>query len=640
MPEPTPYARLARSPWAALALLWAFTALAYAPSFDVPFTFDDIPNIVGNPRVQADAVGDLPAALSARGGQDRPVAMLSFALNHLAGGLDAFGYHLVNLAIHLANAALLLAVIAVACAAMRRHGQPAPEARAALYLAFFAAAIWALHPVNTQAVTYIVQRMTALAATFYLAAMLAFLAWRAGRLRAVPAAVLVAACFALGMGTKPIAVTLPAALWLLDVVLLGRWSRRHAAALAAMVAGAAALTAVHVGTAPGDFRAPLPGRDYSAWERLLTEGRVLWHYLGLYAWPAPGRLQLDYAWAHSRGWLAPATTLLAWAALAAVSATAFVARRRWPWPAFAWLFFVAASAVEASLLNLELVFEHRLYLPGAFLAAGLLALLPTGLGGRRAAALRLALLLGLGLLGAATVERNRQWADVGGFWAGELERGASIGRAAVNAAGRYNRLGQPEPALAVLERARGHVRGRDRELLALHRAEALAALGAHARAERILRAELARRDPPAGRLRYNLGQVLLARGRLEEAGALVRAQAVPADAFDLALQASVAQARGRPEQAASILQAFLEEHPRLPPYEEALLRFHLANVYHALERPDAAYRQYRHIVARTPGHWAAWAKIHQMLEAGGDHERAARVRRFLDERGVDPGAWR
>lgn len=627
-------------PWKFAAVLWLLAIVAYLPSFDVPFTFDDIPNIVSNARVQPDSVAELSSGLDARGGQDRPVAMVSFALNYLVGGHNVFGYHLVNLAIHLANVALVFAIVLVACTGLRRLDRPAPEPSAAVYLAFFGAAIWALHPVNTQAVVYIVQRMTALATTFYLVALLAFALWRAGSLRGVLAASAIGTCFMLGMGTKPIVVTLPAALWLMDVVLFGRYSRRHAVALVAMIAGALLATGVYVGWRPDDFLATLPGRDFSAWERFLTEGRVLWHYLGLYVWPLPERLHLDYAWAHSAGWLAPATTLLAWTALLGTCALAFMAARRWPWPAFAWLFFVAVSSVEASFLNLELVFEHRIYLPGAFLAVGALAVVPHFLAGRRAAVLRTALLLIVGLLGAGTVERNRQWADIGGFWAGELERGASLERGAINAAGRYNRASHPDRALAVLERARAHAPGKDRPLIALHQADALSKLGRFAEAEHVYREELAKPGSASTRLVYGLGQSLLAQERVGEAEGLVisAGEAVRNSIFLTALEASVMRARGRPADALAHLQDFLAVHPKLPPRDEAVLRFHIANVLHALDQPTEAYQEYRRIVDQSPEHWAAWVKIYQMLSEGGDHEKARRVRKYLDARGVGSAA--
>lgn len=625
--------------WRVLALV-VFCVLAYLPSFDAGFLFDDVPNIVNNPTIHPESLGELLEGGVSRGKENfvgnRIVAMYTFAVDHLLWGFDPIGYHLVNLVIHVVNATLLYTCLILLFAA---RGDRVPTDRATLSLAFFGALLWALHPVNTQAVTYIVQRMTSLCVLFYLSAMVIFLLYRTGRIRLAVAAPVIALAFLLGMGTKPIMVTLPATLLLLDLFIQQRWLRAHSLAVAGVAVLAGAVIAVWGGSLLVQFTQTYPGRHFSGYERLLTEGRVLWHYLGLWFWPDPGRLQLDYDIVVSRGWLSPPSTLLAWAGLGVVTAAAAACARRLPWLALAWFFFLLASSVEASFLNLELVFEHRLYLPSIFVFAALLTLIPPEMLTR--ATVTVPLLLLAGVLAFATVERNREWADTGGFWARDLERGASLNRAAQNAALRYSMMGRPEQALMVAERALPEADGLARAQLLQQAGEALLALGRLDEARERLSQTYAM-APNWTRNRYFLGRVALAQGQLDDAARLADElnDQFPRSAFGIALRGLVLQARGQPEEAVEALEKFLQQRDfSVKAGTESFLRMHLAGAYRATNRSDAAYAQYQRIVDRDPQNWAAWVNIYRMLRAGGDVEQATRVKRYLDERNVDIGAW-
>lgn len=623
-----------------MTVAMAAAAIAYLPSFQVPFTFDDIPNLVHNQRIHAEHPRDLVDALDPRPGErDRTTAMMTFALNHLFGGLNTFGYHLVNLLIHLVNTVLIMTLVyQLGMRPERADKELEPAAaRQCVYLAFTGALLWALHPVNTQAVTYIVQRMTSLATMFYLLALLLFVLWRRQRIGGMAAALGVIACFFLGMTSKSIVATLPAAIWLLDVVLLRRWSRLHFWALPAIGMLAAGLIGYYAWRDVLDFMEPLHRRDFTGYERVLTEGRVLWHYLGLLAWPDPDRLQLDYEFAKSTGWLSPVTTLLGWGAITGLAVLAWRVRDRHPWPAFAWLFFLLASSIEASFLSLELVFEHRIYLPAGFLGVALMAPLVERLRWRQ---LRWGVLVVACVLALGTIERNRQWANIAGFWADELRQGAKPARAGLNAAKRYNRLGQPEMTLSITERVMKDLPPHHAVLLAVQRAEALAATNRVEEGVALLEGYGVGERYPEPRAVYNLGSLYVQSGRIEQAERMLEilAGVAPDGMFTAALRASILQGRGDAESAVESLNIFLERRS-LSPHDEALARFHLANAHLALDQVDAAYREYRRIVTRVPDHWAAWGRIHQMLVAAGDNEQAARVARYLRNNGVNPEAW-
>jgi hypothetical protein len=153
-----------------LVLVAIACIVVYFPSRNSPFVFDDIRNVVENPHVQMTRLD--PASLwRAMVPYDnlnlRPLSFLTFALNHLFGGYDPFGYHVINLAV------LLLSIPAAYLLALRLGGvwMPSREARA---LALGATALWVLHPLLTNGVSYVVQRMTALYTLFSLVALLFF----------------------------------------------------------------------------------------------------------------------------------------------------------------------------------------------------------------------------------------------------------------------------------------------------------------------------------------------------------------------------------------------------------------------------------------------------------------------------------
>lgn len=605
-----------------LLLLAAFAGVAYLPSFGVPFVFDDLPNIVHNPAVQAHAAADLVHVLDSPVSASRPTALLTFALNHLAGGLDPTGYHAVNLVLHVANAGLLYALLLLL----------APADRPAWRLAFFGALLWLLHPVQTQAVTYIVQRMTLLATTGYLLGLLAFALQRHGRL-ATPAAVTIwLAAFLLGLTSKEIVASLPLACLLLEVTC---FSDRTSAGTRAWLTGAALLCCAVLALLylPGlpEWTARYSNRDFSPWQRLLTEPRVLWHYLSLLGWPAPARLHLDYHVSPSRGWWQPATTLPALLGLGLLALLGWRLRRRWPLAGFAVLFFLLASALEASFLNLEIAFIHRLYLPSLFLAAGLLSLLPARLLVRSS----VPLLLLAATLALVTVERNREWRDENRFWALELERGASPFRALLNRGSTLIELGRAGDAVRLLEQSLPLVPAPERRVLELQIAAAHFAMEAFDLARARLEAlRQAHGDRPE--ILFLLALTYVKQGEPAAATALV-APLAAAPGFDVQahLVAALADgARGATSRAITRLRALRAGPPPLAPALDELVAMQLADLLLATGDAAAASRLYREAIARRPGNQFAWRQLYRLAQAAGEAGEMARIREALEARGI------
>lgn len=406
--------------FAVVAVIVAITALIYAGALHAPFVFDDFPNIVKNPYVQRfdGDFGDW-IAVAFESPSQRPIANLSFALNHYFDPNDPTGYHAVNIVIHLINGVLVYALgLTLFVRARSSPGVVAPPSAQDMLAAGFAAILFVAHPIQVQSVTYIVQRMNSLEALFYLSALLLYIAGRdastsGSRYRRWSVCVV---CWALALGSKQTAITLPAVVFLYEwyfVRDLNRsWLRQHAGHfVAAAVVGLLLLaTQIELLNLAG-----YADRDFTLGERLLTQLRVVVFYLGLVLLPLPSRLTLSHAFATSHSWTDPPTTLLSGLAIVAALVGAMALARRWRLVSFGILWFLLHLVLESSVLPLEMVFEHRLYLPmiGIDLIA---AYLLFGAGGRLWV-MRSAVAVGIAIaLCAATVVRNETWSAPVTLW--------------------------------------------------------------------------------------------------------------------------------------------------------------------------------------------------------------------------------
>jgi tetratricopeptide (TPR) repeat protein len=407
-------------------LLAAAISAAYGRTLQAGygFVFDDWKLVYENeairdlralPRIVAAAFKDEPVAARDHWIDPgyRPVRMVSYAIDHALFGLDPRGFRLTNILIHLANA-LLLASIARAFVGPRA--------------ALAAALLFALHPVATEAVTYISGRRDVLFAFFYLAALRIHIgplapalssgggAGGAGRWRGWAEMGL----FLLALGAKEMAISLPLACAGADLALGGRPAlRARRGVLPAMALAAAAFAGAVVflknpGSLHGEAVARIGGSAYAC---ALTMARVFCHYVGLVFFPAT--LSADYsfdAFPASRGLLDPWTSL---AALAALGAALFAIARAWRRGArieafLGAFFFVALGPVSQVLVpHPEPIAERYLYLPAMFLVLLAVRLAERAWAARPALrpALGAALALAVIAAGLRTAVRNGDWRD-------------------------------------------------------------------------------------------------------------------------------------------------------------------------------------------------------------------------------------
>lgn len=182
-------------------LLIAVTALgAYGNSFGGPFIFDDHLHITNNPRIR-----NLWPPWEIIAGTPRPVVYLSLALNHFISGLHAWSYHAVNLAVHVAAAWLLFGIVhrTLQGAPLRDRFGPSSH-----LFALATALLWVAHPLQTESVTYIIQRAESLMGLFFLLALYSVIRGAGSPHRDRWAAAAVLSC-AMGMGCKPVMVSAP-----------------------------------------------------------------------------------------------------------------------------------------------------------------------------------------------------------------------------------------------------------------------------------------------------------------------------------------------------------------------------------------------------------------------------------------------
>lgn len=314
----------------------------------------------------------------------RPVAQLSFALNHYFTGFDPLPYKAVNLAIHAING-LLVFGLALRLMAGTAQGCGCKPRLAAGLLAL----VWLLHPLQLTAVLHVVQRMTSLSALFLLSGLLLHIAGRerGGRRGRYLLILAWGAMWPLSFLSKESGVLFPAFVLAWESIV--RRQRQGGAdgfmRLFAVLAGLTFIASIAyaLSSAGAWLWAGYALRDFSLIERLMSEGRVLWLYLGLMLFPRLEALGLYHDdIAISRSLFEPWTTLPAWAGLAALAWLAWRLRERRPLVALGIAWFFVGHLIESTVLPLELAHEHRNYLPllGFLLAIGegLRAALSTG----------------------------------------------------------------------------------------------------------------------------------------------------------------------------------------------------------------------------------------------------------------------
>lgn len=524
---------IARTLGLALLLVVA-VVLTYREAPRNQFHFDDTYNIVDHgpirmERLSADALVD---AFANPRLEHRNVPSLTFAIDWWRGGGEPRAFLQTNVLLH------ALTALAVFLFAHQVLWRIAPDTRNVPLAAFVVALVWALHPINSQAVNLIVQRMAILATLFVLLSLSCYLAARSGKsARAVAWSVAAGVFAVLGAFSKQNAWILPVLVVATEygIVRHGQQLLRNRADVLLLalpfVAGALVVVDLVSGSGPisSNYLSGYGVRSFSMEERLLTQPRVVFFYLSLVLWPMPGRFSLEHDVVVSTSLLSPPTTLLSIFALAAlvVAAVALFVRPGTRAIGFLLLWPAMTLAIESSFIPLEMVFEHRMYMPMVGLTllagAGLVALTqrrPAMLPGVVAAALAVALALAI-----ATAMRTTTWQEPLTLNEDAVRKAPGSSRAWSNLGMHRYLGGDRDGAIAALEKAINLSGGRERKALE-HLGVIYLDLGDLDRAEALIaRAYRLQREDPEPSILNHMGEIALARKRF----------AAAADYFDRAI---------------------------------------------------------------------------------------------------------
>lgn len=609
--------------WCAGLALVVAVWVVYANSLQGPFVYDDKPSTLYNPTIRSlwppDALLQPPGGGATVSG--RPVLNISFAIDYALHGNSVRGYHIGNVLIHLAGALALFGII------RRLHERSVGiNGRQSAGVALTMAALWALHPLQTEAVTYIVQRAESLMALFYLLTIYCFLrscdAVRPGRWRT-----LAWILCALGMGTKENMFSAPVVVFLVDRAFVAgsvaaAWRARRAfylslAATMLIVIGLVMTTGGNRGGSAG-FNVGVSWGQY-----VLTQFPALARYLALSLWPSP--LIFDYG-----SFVITDLTEIIRPVLVVTAVLIVALYAVWRHPRVGAAAALALAVLAPTSLvpgTTQMIVEHRMYLP---LAAVVLAWLPVAAGCLGGGG-RLALALAVLALGLQTAARNRTYHSELALWhdtavkrpnnpvalssvgvaltdAGKSEQAVAYYRAALQLNPNYSpalanlglaltQSGRPADALPLLERAleinernaQCHLNagvaldlsGRPEEAFAHYeRAVALNALlpDAHndygdalcrrGRLDEGLR-HLQRAlelEPNYAEAYFNLAAALLRLGRKDEAFTAFEhgIQIRPNDSAAYVTWGTFLQRQGHPADALSVFAAAVKRHPDSP----------------------------------------------------------------------------
>jgi tetratricopeptide (TPR) repeat protein len=458
----------------ACLLFLLLISLAYGNTLDASWHLDDYHNITQERALHIQEL--TPSALLGtffRTTDDgpalnRPFVRLTFALNWYFDRNSVFYYHVVNIVLHWMTACLLF----VTCRRLLSLRTTTPSGPMDRYgIALVAALLWCLNPIQTQAVTYIVQRMTVIAAMFFLAAIWFYIKGRQSRagMAAVAHFSGMALCFLLAIGSKENAVVLPLALLLVEWCFFQDLNSPRKHRQIWLAAGAAIILVVCIGTGTylvlqkgtyGGFLEAYNERPFTLGQRLLTEPRIVVAYLGQIFYPAPWRLSIEHDVVLSTSLWQPWTTLPAILLLCILAVASLTQIRIRPLLAFGVLFFLLNHSVESTILPLELVFEHRNYLPSMFLFLPLVAGLMTWVNNRGGnSAAPKVIVYGLAacvvsLAATGTYMRNAVWKSERTLWEDVLTKVPDSGRAYHNLAwGYYQKNRQYDQAIAYYRKA-------------------------------------------------------------------------------------------------------------------------------------------------------------------------------------------
>ena len=499
----------------------------YGPALNGEFLFDDDYLPFSMPEVQN---APLRAWLGVR-----PFLMVSYWLNYKSSGLEPYAYHMVNVVLHSFNTMLAWLVV------RRLLGRVGESGTRRELLAGFAAGLFLLHPVQTESVAYVTSRSETMSIFFFLAAFAVFL-YRKEEAISWGRAIAVLLLFGIACTVKEHTTVLPGLLLLADYFFTTPWRfegiRKNLKLYAPiLVGGALGVVAVWRVLSTADS-AGFRIQDFTWYQYLFTQFRVIWTYVGLYVFPFEQNGDYDYPVSHT---ITEHGAVFALLGLLGVTVLAWRCRKQYPLAAFGWLGFLLLLAPTSSVVPIrDVIVERRLYLP--FIC--LLLITVDFLRRWRTSPALLASVFGLVLVAgaAASYQRNHVWSTALTFWTDAAAKSPGNARAQFQLAYAQWKNGDCASAVANYEKVAALQKPDDR--LLVDWALALDCVDKPDQAVAKLRQAAAL--APSALIHAQIGMVYGKRGRNEEAlTALAEAEKMnPAFEMTFVYRGNVFAARG------------------------------------------------------------------------------------------------
>ncbi len=375
--------RFTGSPYMALGVILALVFsmsmifLIYQPGLNGSFLLDDRHNIELNKYIQISdlSLGSLSAAWDGgkTGGLGRPISSLSFAFTQFFMDGSAYSYKLTNVVLHVLNMLLVMGFVISLLRFWRDTQQLVLSGRQVVVLGGMIGFLWALHPLQVSTVLYAVQRMTILSSLFTVAALWLYIIWRTrlhkeGNFRWI-APVLLLILVTLGVLSKENAILFFGFIGLFEFfsykqLRLHSVDRLYSNAFWTISLVAVVLAIAYVHFFQNWYTGSYQARNFDLIDRLMTQSRVMFIYLQWILFPSIDQYGLFHDdIVISRGLLSPVTTVFSLLGLLSLTSIALALRRTLPWLGYGIGFYLVGHVLEGSIIPLELVFEHRNYLP-------------------------------------------------------------------------------------------------------------------------------------------------------------------------------------------------------------------------------------------------------------------------------------
>ena len=522
---------------------------------------------------------------------------ITFALNYGFNNYDVFGYHIVNITIHILSGFFLYLFVATTLklpAIQSRYKQPN-------LIAFFAALIWLVHPIQTQSVIYIVQRTNSLAAMLFILSILFYAYARLTENNQKKWLWLIASVLTwlLSLGCKQITAILPLFVFLYEWYffrdLSKVWLKRSLKYLLITGAFFMLLFLIYTDFSPWEKIQGLHDyaqHEFTITQRLLTQFRVVIYYISLIFFPLPSRLNLDYDFILSQSLINPISTLLSLIAIIGLIALALYLAKKDRLISFCILWFFGNHLIESSILPLAIIFEHRNYLPSM-----MVCVIPVVLAYRYIKpdwikiGLLSAVIVGLSVW---TYQRNRVWENKITLWSDVVKKSPGKARPHFNLGAAFSEQKRDGEAIPQYQRA----------------------------------LEI---NPDLAEPHINLGEALERHGKIEEAAEQYRAalKIEPDLAEAHNNMGAILEKQGKTVEAIRFYQNALKIRPHY-----ASAHFGLANALVAKGKVDEAIRHYYLAIKFKPAYAEAQSNLGNIFLNLGENEKA--IEHYIAALQIDP----